>query len=160
MVALVYYRGHGVPQDHSEAAKWFRRAADQRDAVAQFYLGVMHSEGRGVPQDYAEAVKWYRLAAVAQDAHRPFARGCGAISPCYPGDLGAARPEQDRGLVSGVHPSLHPGTHADRLAGTCTQIPTPIVWLGTFRIAPKRRILYPARLRNALIQRSTAVPDS
>src|SRR4029078_5114409 len=56
----------------TEAAMWFRVAASQGDAVAQFYLGVMYNEGRGVPQDYAEAAKWYKLAdeqgdALAQD---------------------------------------------------------------------------------------------
>ena len=53
----------GVPQDYAEALKWYRLAADQGDASAQYNLGVMYAEGRGVPQDYAEALKWYRLAA-------------------------------------------------------------------------------------------------
>ena len=43
--------------------KWYRLAAEQGDAVAQFNLGVMYDEGDGVPQDYATALKWYRLAA-------------------------------------------------------------------------------------------------
>lgn len=63
LLALIYYRGHGVPRDDIVAAKWFRRAADQGDGVAQFHLGLMHFEGKGVPKDYAEAAKWYRLAA-------------------------------------------------------------------------------------------------
>ena len=68
IVAQFRSRGRGVPQSDTEAAKWFRRAADQGDAVAQFYLGVMYNEGRGVPQDYAEAAKWYKLAAEQGDA--------------------------------------------------------------------------------------------
>jgi hypothetical protein len=63
MLGLLYYRGHGVPQDHNEALKWFRNAADQDDATAQFYLGVMFSKGQGVPQDNTEAAKWFRRAA-------------------------------------------------------------------------------------------------
>ena len=46
--------------------KWYRLAAEQGYASAQFNLGVMYLNGRGgegVPQDDAEAVKWYRLAA-------------------------------------------------------------------------------------------------
>jgi len=43
--------------------KWFRLAADQGDAPAQFNLGVMYAEGQGVPQDNAQAAEWYRLAA-------------------------------------------------------------------------------------------------
>ena len=34
-----------------------------RDADAQFNLGVMYDTGEGVPQDDAEAVRWFRLAA-------------------------------------------------------------------------------------------------
>ena len=37
--------------------------AEQGDAVAQFYLGVMYANGEGVIQDDKEAAKWYRLAA-------------------------------------------------------------------------------------------------
>jgi TPR repeat protein len=64
-----------VPVDLNEAVKWFRRAADQRDATAQFYLGVMYSEGQGVPQNYAEAAKWYRLAADRGDAQAQYNLG-------------------------------------------------------------------------------------
>ena len=49
--------------DYVEAVKWYRKAAEQGDAVAQNNLGVMYKKGRGVTQDYAEAVKWYRKAA-------------------------------------------------------------------------------------------------
>jgi hypothetical protein len=59
----MYANGEGVPQDYAEAAKWYRKAADQGYDVAQYNLGIMYDEGRGVPQDYAEAVKWYRKAA-------------------------------------------------------------------------------------------------
>jgi len=43
--------------------KWYRLAAEQGDARAQFNLGVMYAFGEGVPENDAEAVKWYRLAA-------------------------------------------------------------------------------------------------
>ena len=60
--------GQGVPQDYAEAVKWYRLAAEQGYAAAQYNLGVMYDNGQGVPQDYAEAVKWYRLAAEQGDA--------------------------------------------------------------------------------------------
>ena len=59
----MYGTDEGVPQDYAEAVKWFRLAADQGDASAQFNLGFRYYAGEGVPQDYGEAVKWYRLAA-------------------------------------------------------------------------------------------------
>ena len=64
----MYDNGEGVPQDYAEAVKWYRLAAEQGNAKAQYNLAVMYDNGEGVPQDYAEAVKWYRLAAEQGDA--------------------------------------------------------------------------------------------
>jgi TPR repeat protein len=64
----MYASGQGVPRDYVEAAKWYRLAADQGDALAETNLGLMYNFGDGVPQDYAEAVKWYRLGANHGDA--------------------------------------------------------------------------------------------
>ena len=60
-----FQKGIEAPQEgnESEAAKWFRKAADQGVAKAQYNIGVMYVKGRGVLKDYAEAVKWYRKAA-------------------------------------------------------------------------------------------------
>ncbi len=49
--------------DYATALKEWRPLAEQGDAGAQFFLGLMYTNGLGVPQDYAEAAKWYRLAA-------------------------------------------------------------------------------------------------
>ncbi len=57
-----------MPQDDAEAVRWYCRAAEQGDATAQFYRGVMYSKGQGVPQDYAEALRWYRRAAAQGNA--------------------------------------------------------------------------------------------
>ncbi len=53
------------PQNQTEApdVEAVRLAAEQRDAQAQYNLGVLYAEGRGVPQDDAEAARWFRLAA-------------------------------------------------------------------------------------------------
>ena len=41
-----------MPQDAAEAAAWYRLAAEQGDASAQNFLGLMYyAGGRGVPQD-------------------------------------------------------------------------------------------------------------
>jgi uncharacterized protein len=58
-----YALGKGIPQDHAEAAKWYRKAADQGLAKAQDNLGCLYDNGQGVSQDYVEAAKWYRKAA-------------------------------------------------------------------------------------------------
>ena len=33
------------------------------DAIAQYYLGMMHLEGQGVEQDYKQAGEWFRKAS-------------------------------------------------------------------------------------------------
>ena len=58
----MYAQGHGVPKNYSEAAKWFRRAANQGNADAQSNLGAMYSVGRGVPQDFVQAYIWLSVA--------------------------------------------------------------------------------------------------
>ena len=68
----------GVPQDFEEAAEWYRKAAEQGDAQAQFNLGHCYERGQGVPQDFSEAVKWYRKAA--EQGHTSAQENLGA---CY-----------------------------------------------------------------------------
>jgi TPR repeat protein len=46
-----------------EAAEWYRKAANQEDAVAQSNLGYCYENGLGVVQDSEEAAEWYRKAA-------------------------------------------------------------------------------------------------
>ncbi|MCX6926327.1 MAG: tetratricopeptide repeat protein, partial [Verrucomicrobia bacterium] len=55
--------------------KWYRKAADQGNAIAQFNLGGCYYGGEGVPKDYIEAVKWYRKAADQGDADAQFNLG-------------------------------------------------------------------------------------
>jgi TPR repeat protein len=50
-------------KDRTEAAKWFRKAAEQNHAAAQAVLGYLYERGDGVKADPAEAAKWYRKAA-------------------------------------------------------------------------------------------------
>ena len=59
----MYDKGEGIEQDYQEAAKWYRKAAEQGDAWAQNNLGLMYHNGEGIEQDYQKAVKWYRKAA-------------------------------------------------------------------------------------------------
>jgi TonB family protein len=59
-----YHLGrNGVKRDDAEAARWYRKAAEQGYAEGQINLGLMYQSGEGVKQDYAEAVSWYPKAA-------------------------------------------------------------------------------------------------
>ena len=62
-LGVMYCGGEGVAKDYAEAAKWFRKAAEQGHADARYLLGFLYDNGVGVANDYAEAAKWYRKAA-------------------------------------------------------------------------------------------------
>ena len=55
-----YYYGEGVGKDLKKAEEWYRKAAEQGHAGAQFHLGFLYQHDRN---DSAEAAKWYRKAA-------------------------------------------------------------------------------------------------
>ena len=46
-----------------KAAKWYRKAAEQGDVLAQTNLGALYGNGQGVAQDLVLAHMWSSLAA-------------------------------------------------------------------------------------------------
>jgi TPR repeat protein len=72
-VGAAYTAGVGVPQDYTEAEKWYRKAADLELHAGLESLGLLYQLGQGVKQDRVEAQTWYLVA--------------GAISPKFEGFL-------------------------------------------------------------------------
>ncbi len=62
-----YWTGDQVPQDYSQAVRWFSRAAEQGNVAAQAMLGNCYWAGRGVPPDLLQAYFWSFLAQAAGD---------------------------------------------------------------------------------------------
>ena len=59
-----YFHGNGREKNCYEAVKWWRRAAEQGHAGAQYSLGFFGCEqGLGAEKDDAAAAMWYRKAA-------------------------------------------------------------------------------------------------
>jgi TPR repeat protein len=58
----MYEEGEGVVQDDAEAGRWYRLAAEQGNAKAQYNLGIMYANGRGVLQDAVLAHMWLNIA--------------------------------------------------------------------------------------------------
>ena len=50
-IGSMYENGVGVRQDYAEAAKWYRKAAEQGDVDAARILGLAYYLGKWVPQD-------------------------------------------------------------------------------------------------------------
>ena len=69
MVAEAYFLAsyEGVSKNDIEAAKWYRKAAEQGYAGAQSWLGNLYCWGRGVLKDPVEGVRYYRMAAEQGD---------------------------------------------------------------------------------------------
>ena len=54
--------GGEFAQDYAEAAKWYKKAAEQGDSNAQNILGAMYERGKGMPKDFVEAYKWFSIS--------------------------------------------------------------------------------------------------
>ena len=90
-----YETGKGIAEDDAEALKWYRKAADQNYARAQWWLGFSYQYGaiRNVlPKDATEAVKWYLKAAEQNYAPAQYYLG-----ECY--ELGQGVPKDDAEAV-------------------------------------------------------------
>jgi TPR repeat protein len=72
----------GVPKNLVEAVKWFRKAAENGHAQAQYVLGKSYHAGEGVPEDQVEAFKWWRKAA--EQGHATSLFNVGVM--CFLGD--------------------------------------------------------------------------
>jgi localization factor PodJL len=55
--------GRGVTADRTEAAKWYKLAADRGLAPAQYRLANMYEKANGVARDLPEAKRYYTMAA-------------------------------------------------------------------------------------------------
>ncbi|MFV2056054.1 MAG: tetratricopeptide repeat protein [Thiohalomonadales bacterium] len=58
-LAMLYHSGSGVPQNETEALKWYTAAAENGYYKAQEYLAVGYAEGWfGLSKDQRKAIHW------------------------------------------------------------------------------------------------------
>lgn len=62
-LGLTYANGAGVPQNYSEAMRWFEKAAQNGSPAAQWRTGLGYAKGIGVVQDERVAAEWLKKAA-------------------------------------------------------------------------------------------------
>lgn len=60
-----YYGRNGKTKDYTQAAIWYRKAAELGHADARTNLGYLYEKGLGVPQSLEYAVEWYLKGAYA-----------------------------------------------------------------------------------------------
>jgi TPR repeat protein len=64
----LYAEGRGVTQDYSEAARWYRRAAERGHPGGQNRLAHAYLNSKGVSGDPVQGYAWLELAASADPA--------------------------------------------------------------------------------------------
>lgn len=63
-LGVLYASGLGVKQDLKEAARWYKKAADQSYPLGMWNLAFLYVRGEGVPKvDYVKALGLFRNAA-------------------------------------------------------------------------------------------------
>jgi hypothetical protein len=125
LLGVRYSKGDGVVQDHAEAFRWYRLAAERGHAIAQYNIGVCYENGTGVAQNDADAARWYRLAADQGNASAQCNLGM-----CYEFGTGVAKDDTeavrwyrmaaDQGLASAQYnlgASYHAGTGVSQNTG-------------------------------------------
>ena len=121
ILADLYLRGLGVPQNLSEAARWHRAAAEQGVPQAQFNLGIQYRYGSGVPQDLVEAHIWLNEAAAAGHADAATALSL-TERRMTQGQLAAARSRKPQLQTSTAAPAAtQPGPAAATTEPTASQ---------------------------------------
>lgn len=66
--SVSYTNGNGESKDIDAALMWWRKAAEQGHAVAQYNLGTVFYNGIDVARDYEQAARWFSKAAAQGDA--------------------------------------------------------------------------------------------
>ena len=75
-LALMYFKCKGVPCDEMQAGAWAKKAADQQNVRALYFLGYCCAHGRGgMPEDDTQALKWWRQAANLGYVHAQYVLG-------------------------------------------------------------------------------------
>jgi len=63
-LGYMYAIGEVVPKDEKQSVYWYKKAAENGGANAQFNLGSIYHYGYyGISQDYKKAIKWYKMSA-------------------------------------------------------------------------------------------------
>ena len=65
---VFYAKGEGVPEDDRDAVKWYRLAAEQGHASAQFNRGYMYDKAK--PDACAALTVEKAMAAIANETHQ------------------------------------------------------------------------------------------
>ena len=122
-----------MPQNDTEAVSWYRKAAAQGNAAAQFNLGMMYQNGEGVLKDPVLAYMWFSLSAARGKSNavtqrdnlaKSLTRAQLAEAQLRPAGYGGqARYKKTRGIFSTGSFSYTPSPMAPATGSFCLTIP-------------------------------------
>ncbi len=72
-VGEIHERGMGTDPNFEEAARWYRKAAEQGYTRSMVNLAYFYEQGMGVEQDMTKALDWYRKATGSDESELVFA---------------------------------------------------------------------------------------
>src|SRR5260370_16475663 len=67
----MYASGEGVPKDDKKALEWFKKAAEQGYADAEYNLGTRYLFGSATERDFETAAHWFLKAAEQANLSAP-----------------------------------------------------------------------------------------
>lgn len=89
-LALCFAFGKGVVKNANEAVRYYKLAADQGHAKAQWHMGFCYENGAGVTKCAEDAVHYYKLAADQGQINAQCKLGV-----CYENGAGVLKDEQE-----------------------------------------------------------------
>ena len=66
-LGVCYENGTGTAVNKTEAFRWYKKAAEQGIAIAQYNLARCYEDGIGTEINKTEAFRWYKAAAEQGD---------------------------------------------------------------------------------------------
>lgn len=97
-IASVYHLGTREVKDAKEAAKWYKKAAEQGHRLSQLALAECYHNGEGVKKDMKKAVNWYKKGLDGRDI-RDWgyfeAEAAYHLGVCYYEGLGVEKNEEE-----------------------------------------------------------------
>jgi len=77
---------YGIPQNDSEAFRWYEKAARGGNSMGEYLLGSSYEQGKGTPKNIEQALAWYKLSA-----GKGFASAQAALGNLYSAGQGVQR---------------------------------------------------------------------
>jgi uncharacterized protein len=149
LIAEIYGKGLGVPENLASAATWYSLASKNGDPLATFELAMMYQDGRGVTKDRKRAAELFKTAADAGNMSAKYNLGLLHVEGTYAEpSLTTAAKLIGEAANSGISEARY--DYAGMLAEGAGIAPDPAAAAEQFRLAAEDGLI-PAQVEYATI---------